>query len=119
MDPWTYRSDVEVDVGGADVIGWEVHAGDEPVGEVTEENSAVGDAHLVVDIGSWLRDKRRLIPAGAVARVDTEAERLYLDMTRDDVEAAPDFVAESVLDRDDHYRNAVATYFGPWVTPAR
>jgi hypothetical protein len=117
MDPWSYRSDI--DVGGADVIGWKVYAVDEHVGEVTEENSAVGDAHLVVDIGSWLRDKRRLIPAGAVARVDTQAERLYLDMTRDDIEAAPEFVSESVLDGDDQYRNDVGTYFIPWITPSR
>ena len=119
METWTYRSDVDIDVAGASVIGWEVYAGDEHIGEVTEENSAVGAAHLVVDIGSWLRDERRLIPAGAVARVDTRAQRLYLDMTRNDVEAAPDFVAESVLDRDDQYRDAVGTYYAPWVTPAR
>jgi hypothetical protein len=54
-----------------------------------------------------------------VARVDTRAERLYLDMTRDDIEAAPEFVAESVLARDDRYRNDVGTYFIPWITPSR
>lgn len=117
MDPWNYRSDV--DVGGADVIGWKVYGGDEHIGEVTDENSAVGDAHLVVDIGSWLRRERRLVPAGAVARVDTVAERLYLDMTRHDIEAAPAFVPESVLDRDDPYRSGVGNYYAPWITPSR
>lgn len=117
MDTWTYRSDV--DVGGADVIGWHVFARGEHIGDVTEENSAVGDAHVVVDVGSWLRDGRRLIPAGAVTDADVDARRLDLDMTRADVEAAPEFVAESVLDRDDQYRRDIATHYAPWVTPAR
>ena len=80
-------------IGVKDLIGFNLAARDGAIGEV--EDCYIDDAHwtvryLVVDTGGWLSGRRVLISPMGVRDVDTEGERVIVDLTRDQVERSPD-----------------------------
>lgn len=111
--PWNYRTDVGHDPA-ASLIGYDVDAKDGGIGEVTEESTEVGNHYIVVDTGFWILDKKRLIPANAIRSIDHVTGKVTLDMTKDDVKDAPDFVPESRIHEDDGYRDAHDHHYQVW-----
>jgi|SRR6188768_1252696 hypothetical protein len=104
---WSYRPDVAV--SGRDIAGYDVHAADGSIGKIDESDSTVGRAHLVVDTGSWIFGKKRLIPAGVVQCVDHAERTVYLSVTKARITAAPDF--------DESRRDALDAYNSCYDTP--
>lgn len=123
-DPWTagpHTGWPESPTAGDDratesqsrLIGFDVLAADGSVGEVCEESTAVGSSHIVVDTGSWIFDQKRLVPAGVIERIDPDQRTISLRMTKQEIEDAPEFVTESIV--DDAEREQIGSYYSPWI----
>jgi len=107
VDLWTYR---EADaLQQVDVTGFEVEATDGEVGTVVEAAYELGSSWLVVDTGPWIFGRKVLLPAGTVESVDTEARKLYVDRTRDEIKSAPEHDPSGYADQE--YRLALADYY--------
>jgi len=107
VDMWTYR---EADaLQEVDVTGFEVEATDGEVGTVVEAAYELGSSWLVVDTGPWIFGRKVLLPAGTVESVDTEARKLYVDRTRDEIKSAPEHDPSGYADQE--YRLALADYY--------
>jgi hypothetical protein len=107
VDLWTYR---EADaLQEVDVTGFEVEATDGEVGTVVEAAYELGSSWLVVDTGPWIFGRKVLLPAGTVESVDTEARKLYVDRTRDEIKSAPEHDPSGYADQE--YRLALADYY--------
>ena len=85
MTIWTYRDDVRPD---RNLAGFDVEATDGSIGSVDEDT--VDRDHLIVDTGFWIFGKKRLLPAGVVTSIDYEAEKVFVNMTKDQIKDAPD-----------------------------
>ncbi|MFE3558925.1 PRC-barrel domain containing protein [Streptomyces sp. NPDC059193] len=105
---WAYR--VGVDYLAADLTGYGVEALDGGIGKVDKHSDEVTDAYLVVDTGVWILGKEVLLPAGLVSRVDHVAEKVYVDRTKDQIKAAPEFHREEQLGNPDH-REALGSHY--------
>jgi hypothetical protein len=108
FDPWSYRADVAA--GGADLTGYKVEAADGSIGKVDEASTEVNSAWLVVDTGPWIFGKKVLIPAGTVNHVDQTERKVYVDRTKEQIKAAPEFHAEHA--GDPVYRDKLGGYYG-------
>ncbi|MER5473524.1 PRC-barrel domain-containing protein [Streptomyces sp. NPDC002935] len=70
----------------------------------------VNSAYLVVDTGVWIFGKHVLLPAGTVARVDQEEQKIYVDLTKEQIKDSPEF------DKDKHtgdagYHEQISGYY--------
>ncbi|CAA9472640.1 MAG: hypothetical protein AVDCRST_MAG65-900 [uncultured Solirubrobacteraceae bacterium] len=74
-----------------DLEGYEVHARDGKVGTVMDVCDRPGESFIVVDTGRWLLSKKVVLPAGVLERVDHDADRIYVDRSRDEIKGAPAF----------------------------
>ena len=119
-DLWTWRQIVVVvpadtsepnnPIQDTDVTGFDVVAPDGAIGKVDEATYDAGGSYLVVDTGFWIFGKKRMVPAGVVERVDSEAREVHVRMTKEEVKAAPDYDPDrSFKDQQDalqgYYRN--------------
>ncbi|MCM2389794.1 PRC-barrel domain-containing protein [Streptomyces albipurpureus] len=96
---------------GSDLTGFKVEATDGQIGKVDKHSEDVGSAYIVVDTGMWIFGKHVLLPAGTISRIDPAEQRLYVDRTKDEIKASPEF------DKDKHvgdtgYHQQVGTYYG-------
>jgi hypothetical protein len=91
--------------------GWDVEANDGELGSVDEARYENGGAYIVVNTGTWIFGEKVLIPAGLVDQVDEEPKTLHVDVTRDQVEAAPPFDPDGYMEQD--YREAVSFHYYP------
>lgn len=107
---WMNRAEGWSDNRG--VVGYNVHATDGDIGKIDETTTQADRNHIVVDTGFWIFDKKRLIPAGAVIRVDHGDETVHVNMTKDQIKDAPDF-DETRRDEDDFYRTH-EDYYDPY-----
>ncbi len=74
-----------------DLTGYSVAAVDGDIGHVDEAtNELLGASYLVVDTGPW-NGRTVLLPAGVVERIDTAEKKVYLDRTKDQIKAAPEY----------------------------
>ena len=85
---WTYRPDV---ARGSNVVGYAVEAVDGRIGKIDKASDEAGAAHLVVDTGFWIFGTKRLIPAGVVNHVDDKERVVSIDLSKQQVESAPDW----------------------------
>lgn len=81
---------------GTSLIGYKVEATDGSIGKVDKHSDDVGSACLVVDTGMWILGKHVLLPAGTVTRIDTENEKIFVNLTKGQIEDSPEF------DKDKH-----------------
>jgi hypothetical protein len=102
---WDYGADVAFD--DRDLSGYDVEATDGSIGTIDESNPAAGRSYIVVDTGFWIFGKKRLIPAGVVQRVDHEAEKVLVSLSKDQIKQAPDFDGTELESRDEY-----DTYYG-------
>ena len=105
-DMWTYRLQPQ---DTSDLDGFDVEAMDGSIGKVDEATYEVGASYVVVDTGPWIFGKKVLIPAGAIVRVDLENRTAFLRLTKDQIEASPEFDAATY--RDAQYRSTIGFYY--------
>lgn len=108
---WTYSADVES--SGVDLTGFDVDATDGHIGKIDENSVTAGDAFIVVDTGFWIFGTKRLVPAGVVTHVDDKRRTVSIDMSKEQVEAAPawdeQFAGDNWKDRYDDYYGPLGT----------
>jgi hypothetical protein len=105
---WQYRADAGVDES-ITLVGYDVIAPDGRVGQVDEDNHAVGDNFLVVGTGPWIFGGKVLLPAGTVTKVDREERKVFVARTKEEIKAAPEFDASRPPGKA--YRDEVAGYY--------
>ena len=98
-----------------DLAGFEVEAVDGLVGNVERSVTDAAGAYLVVDAGALAPlGGRVLLPAGVVADVDLDLERVSVRLTRDQIGSSPAYDWRIPLEQQE--RERFATYYG---VPAR
>ncbi|MFI5485412.1 PRC-barrel domain-containing protein [Micromonospora echinaurantiaca] len=108
FDPWRYRDDAGVT--GADLVGYKVEASDGGIGKVDRASHEVNSSYLVVDTGPWIFGKKVMIPAGTVNHVDHDERKVYVDRSKDQIKAAPEY--DETADTDPAYRDKLGGYYG-------
>ena len=109
-DAWTYRTSAGRTAESADIVGYEVHATDGHIGKVDEASSDVGRSQIVVDTGPWIFGRKVLLPAGTIDRVDDAEQRVYVDLTKDQIKNSPELDEGPSWD-DADYRQRVGGYY--------
>jgi hypothetical protein len=108
---WTYREDTMPN--GHNVVGYDVEAIDGTIGKIDSSTAITDSAHVVVDTGWWIFGKKRLIPAGTIAAVDHEDQKVAVQMTKDQIKNAPDYDETMTLTTADD-RRLYDDYYGPF-----
>jgi hypothetical protein len=113
-DVWTYR---ETSLLGADAMdptvdltGFKVEATDGSIGKVDEATYETGRSYLVVDTGPWIFGRKVMLPAGVIRSVDETDERVYVNRSKEQIEASPEF--DDSLASDEAYRDRLGSYYG-------
>jgi hypothetical protein len=106
-DIWTYRG---AGWTGTDLTGFDVEAVDGGIGSVDEATAEIGGSYIIVDTGPWIFGKKVMLPAGVIDRVDPDEGKVYVDRTKDEIKAAPEFDEDRLA--DDAYRGELAGYYG-------
>jgi ribosomal 30S subunit maturation factor RimM len=89
---WEYRTETGPAGYDADLTGYSVAAVDGDIGHVDEaSNELLGSSYLVVDTAPWIFGRKVLLPAGVVERIDTIEKKVYVDRTKDQIKAAPEY----------------------------
>ena len=96
-----------------DLTGYSLQARDSEIGTLKQvyfddHNWLV--RYFIVHTGSWLLGREVLIAPRAVVEVDTENQRLEVDLTREQVERAPPVDTELPVSR--HYEQEYYRYYG-------
>ena len=108
-DIWTYELPLE---DTTDLEGFSVQAVDGSIGKVDEATYEVGAAQIVVDTGPWIFGRKVVIPAGAVQRVDLDANEIWLRLTKDQIKDSPEFDEDAFSSGT--YRDRLSSYYGPF-----
>jgi len=108
FNPWNYRADAGW-TAERDVVGYHVEATDGSIGKIGEASHATDDSYLVVETGPWIFGKRVLLPAGTVTNVDHDDRRVYVDRTKSQIKASPEFDAD--LYGKPEYRDQLGVYY--------
>jgi hypothetical protein len=109
-DIWSFR--VEGWTDDTDLVGYDVEATDGSIGKIDDATNDADRQHVVVDTGFWIFGKKRLIPAGAITRIEHGDKKLYVDMTKDQIKEAPDF--DETSSDDDRHRSTHEEYYRPY-----
>ncbi|AEV87696.1 hypothetical protein ACWT_6684 [Actinoplanes sp. SE50] len=122
--PWSFRdpealsggyqpteADVVDETGriGVDLVGYQVEATDGHIGSVDQASYDVGGAFLVVDTGPWIFGRKVLLPAGTVQNVDQADRKVYVDRTKDQIKASPEYDKDTF--ETSAYRDQVGDYY--------
>jgi hypothetical protein len=92
-----------------DLSGFSVEATDGGIGKVDEASHEIGTGYLIVDTGPWIFGKKVMVPAAAITRIDENDRRVWLSLTKDEIQSAPEF-DESTY-RDQGFRDELGTYY--------
>ncbi|MBA3740133.1 MAG: DUF2382 domain-containing protein [Chloroflexi bacterium] len=106
-DLWTYRDSDSW--GNVDMTGFDIEATDGSIGTVDEATYDAGKSYVVVDTGPWIFGKKVVLPGGAIQRVDAADRRVWVDLTKTQIENAPEF--DELRYRDDDYRTEIGGYY--------
>src|SRR4030095_15626416 len=91
FQPWEYRTETGLTGDEVDLTGYPIAAVDGDIGQVDEATYDVGSSYLVVDTGPWIFGRKVLLPAGVVERIDTVEHKVYVDRTKDQIKAGPEY----------------------------
>lgn len=108
---WSYKHAGD-DVG--EIIGYQVRCIDDDIGKVDQASLSTDDSHIVVDTGFWIFGKKRLIPAGVVIDIDHVAQSVRVNMTKDQIKHAPEYVEHWRTDSGADWRDRYTSYFDPY-----
>jgi hypothetical protein len=92
-----------------DLVDFDVEATDGSIGRVMDAMYDAGQSYLVVDTGGTILSKRVVLPAGIIDRVDRDGSTVYVDRSKDEIKAAPEFDEERY--RDAAYREELSGYY--------
>ncbi|MER5865066.1 PRC-barrel domain-containing protein [Kitasatospora sp. NPDC002040] len=112
MNIWAFRADAGHGTG-TDLVGFRVEATDGHIGKIDKLSEEVDSSYLVVDTGPWIFGAFVLLPAGTVVKVDVEDKKVYVDRTKDEIKAGPEFNRDK-HDADTGYQERYAGYYGPF-----
>ena len=93
-----------------DLTGFDVEASDGSIGKIDEATYEAGAGYVVVDTGFWIFGKKRMIPAGAITEMDLDNRTVRVNLTKDQIKAAPDYEATQRDDTD--YRDRLSDHYG-------
>ena len=113
-DVWTYRDQNQTGydpTSGRDLSGFSVEALDGSIGKIDGASNDVGGSFIIVDTGPWIFGKKVMLPAGVVQRVDDQEECVWVNRTKDQIKAAPEY--DDSMKTDVDYKNKLGTYYGP------
>jgi hypothetical protein len=110
-DPWNFRDRESMGSEGRDFSGFQVSATDGDIGKVDEASMEVGASQIVVDTGPWIFGRKVLLPAACIERIDWDDEKLYVDLTKDQIKDSPE-LAEGSTWADPTFRESVGRYYG-------
>jgi hypothetical protein len=105
-----------------DLSGFSVEATDGSIGKVDETTHEVGSGSLIVDTGPWIFGRKAIIPAAFISRIDENDRRIWVNLTKDQIQNAPEFDEPSL--HNAAYLDELATYYstiqpgGPLNRPA-
>ena len=102
MQPDPQAPTVDALVGEVAIATEDVAAGS--IGKVDKHSEEVDDAYVVVDTGVWIFGKEVLLPANTISRIDAEDRRIHLDLTKEQIQNAPEFHREKHLDEINRFR---------------
>ena len=108
FQPWEYRTETGLAGDKLDLTGYPIAAVDGDVGHVDEATYEVGSSYLVVDTGAWIFGRTVLLPAGVVEQIDTVEKKVYVDRTKDQIKAAPEY--DQTVD-DTQHRERLGGYY--------
>jgi len=98
-----------------DLTDFDVESNDgEHIGKIDEATYESDVSYVIVDTGHWILGKRRMLPAGVVTRVDPEANKVSISMTKHEVKQAPDYDHERHVDDALDYHEDVGGYYDPY-----
>ena len=104
---WAYR---DATWRGTALVGLDVEAIDGEIGKIDEATDDAEASCLVVDTGKWILGKKVMLPAGVIDRVDLDAEKVFVNRTKDEIKSAPEYDEKR---RDDPaYRSELTGYYG-------
>jgi hypothetical protein len=107
IEIWEYRQEPW---SGLEIGGFGVEARDGKIGKVDEVTTDWDLNALVVDTGgAWPGGKNVLLPAGVVDGVDVKERKVYVDLTKDEIENAPEFDKDAY--RDAAWRERLGSYY--------
>jgi hypothetical protein len=106
IDIYTYRDQT---MAGADLTGHSVEATDGSIGKVDDSTNEAGSSYIVVDTGPWIFGKKVLLPAGVVQQIDPNEEKVYVNLTKDEIKDAPEWDDERGA--DEAYRADIGRYY--------
>jgi len=110
-DMWTYND--SLDTKDRKWVGYSVHATDGDIGKIDEMSTTAERGCVLVDTGFWIFGKKRLIPAGAVTRVDHSAKTVDVALTKEQIKNAPDY--DELRRNDDPYYDESDRYYGSYL----
>ncbi|MEU4805422.1 PRC-barrel domain containing protein [Actinosynnema sp. NPDC023587] len=101
-------------VGGGEppetgLIGYRVEATDGSLGKVDGEHADVPEGCLLIDTGLWIFGSTVVLPVGLVSRIDHEQRTIYLDRTKEQIKAAPEYDPEG--GGSDDFRHRADEYY--------
>ena len=109
-DIWGYSADAQY-TPGTSLAGYRVEAKDGHIGKVDEVSDDFGAAYIIVDIGTWIRGKTVILPAGTVSRIVPKDKTIHVNRTKGQIKDAPQYDPNSQRD-DAEYRTTLGTYYG-------
>ncbi|HYX88751.1 MAG TPA: hypothetical protein VE753_05235 [Gaiellaceae bacterium] len=111
-DLWVYPTVADrPDIVGDNVVGFDVEGSDKHVGTVSDATDEVGASFIVVDTGP----KKVMVPAGLITRIDAGGGRVFLGLTKDQIEDAPEL--DEVRAREAAYREELGGYYSRFDFP--
>jgi len=87
----------------ADVIGRDIQALDGDIGHTCDfviDDETWDIRYLIVDTQNWWPGKKVLISTRWIERISWEEARVFINMTREAIKQAPEFIDETLLTRD-------------------
>jgi PRC-barrel domain len=109
-DIWTFES--ELPLRNVDLTGYSVEATDGKIGKVDDATFEVGGSYLIVDAGPWIfGNKKVILPAGIVERVDEKTETVFVNRPKEEIANAPEYDEERGH-REQEYRQRLGSYYG-------
>jgi hypothetical protein len=92
------------------LAGFSVEAADGGIGKVDETTHEIGSGYLIVDTGPWIFGRKVMLPAGVISRIDEQDHRVWVNLSKDEIQDAPEFDESRI--RDLSYRDEIGTYYG-------
>jgi hypothetical protein len=92
------------------LAGFSVEAVDGGIGKVDETTHEIGSGYLIVDTGPWIFGRKVMLPAGVISRIDEQDHRIWVNLSKDEIQDAPEFDESQI--RDLRYRDEIGTYYG-------